>query len=174
MKPWLRKKKSHNGVVWVGLGWGNTNPMSCYATWPSSTLLHELDATLLDLHLHFYMGLMPRCLVSSALLHGLDVRCSISLGASTWTWCYAAPSSSALLHELDATLLDLPLRFYMNLVLHATLVTWSSSALLHELDVSLLDLPLLFYIFLMLRHLISSAFLHVLDAALLDFLCALT
>ena len=41
---------------WGGVGWGNTNPMSCSANWSSLLLLHELDATLLDLHLYFYMS----------------------------------------------------------------------------------------------------------------------
>ena len=46
------------GVGWGGVGWGNTNPTSCYATCSSLVLRHEideLDATLLDLHL-FLLG----------------------------------------------------------------------------------------------------------------------
>ena len=107
----------------------------CYATWTSLALLHELDATLLELHWRFYMHLMLRYLNFT--------------GTSTWTWCYATWTSLALLHELDATLLDHHWHFYMNLMLRYLIflyasmwtwcyVTWSSSTLLHELDATLL------------------------------------
>ena len=90
------------------------------AAWSSLAFLHELDAPLLDLHLHFCMNLMARCFFMNLLL-----RCLIFSCVSTWTWCSAAWFSLAFLHELDAPLLlhelvapllCLQLRFYMNLM----------------------------------------------------------
>ena len=148
-------------------------------TWSSFACLHELDAPLLDLHLHFYMSWMLRSLIFTCI--------------STGTWC-----SLLDLHELDAPLLapllDLYLHFYMNLMLRCLIficistwtwisAAWSSLAFLHELDAPLLDLHLHFDMNLMHRCLIftccstwtwcpaawsSLAFLHELDAPLLD------
>ena len=42
------------GWGWGGVGWGNTNPTSCYASGSLSTLLHERLATLVDLCLRYY------------------------------------------------------------------------------------------------------------------------
>ena len=71
---------------------------------------------------------------------------------STWTWCSAARSSLAFLHELDAPLVDLHLYFHMNLMLRCLIfisistwsgcsAAWSSLAFLHEPEAPLLDLP---------------------------------
>ena len=96
------------------------------------------------------------------------LRCLIFTCSSTWTWCSAAWSSLAVLHELDAPLLDLHLQFYMNLMLRCLIFscvstwTWCSAAwyalaVLHELDAPLLDLFLRFYVNLVLRYLIFLA-----------------
>ena len=116
---------------------------------------------------------------------------------STWTWCCATYPSLAFQLKLDATLLDLLLRFDMNLMLRYLLdlssdstFTWryefgSSLAFHHELDAALLDLLLRFNMNLILPYLIFSsistwtwcratwaplAIQHELDATLRDLL----
>ena len=152
----------------------------CSAAWSSFPFLHEFDAPLLDLHLHFYMNLMLRCLIFTCILHEFDaplpdlhlhhymnlmLRCLFFICISTWTWCSAPWSSLAVLHELDALLLDLHLHFYMSWMLRCLIfisfstwtwcsAAWSSLAFLYELDAPLLDLHL---------H-----FLYEIDAPLLD------
>ena len=165
------------GWGWVGVGWGNTNPTSCYAGDSSSawtgwggdglgwggaiptqrlaTLVtqHEIDATALDLHWHFNMKLKLRYLIFT--------------GTSTWNWCYAAWSSLVLQHEIDATLLGLDWHFNMKLMLRYLIFTgtstwnwcyaaWSSLALQHEIDATLHDLHWHFNMKLMLRYLILT------------------
>ena len=166
----------------------------CSAAWPSLAFLRELDAPLLDLPLRFYMNLLLRCSIYINLMLRCLLRCLTFTCNATWTWCSAAWSSFAFLHELDAPLLDLHLQVYMNLMLRFLIFTcistwtrcsaaWPSLASLHELDAPLLDLHVHFYMNLMLRCLTftcnstwtgcsaawsSFVFLHELDAPLLD------
>ena len=110
----------------------------CYALWSSLAFPHDLDATLYDLHWHFYMNLILRSMICNCI--------------STWTWCYALWSSIAISthphpivwvgvgwggiiaslacpHELDATLYDLLWHFHMNLMLRSMIFigisTWT-------------------------------------------------
>ena len=125
----------------------------CSAAWFSFAFLHELDAPLLDwsslafrhelvaplLALHELDAPLPAPLLDPHLqfyMVNLMLRCLIFTCISTWTWCPAAWSSFAFLHELDAPLLDLHLHF------------------LHEVDAPLLDLHLHVYMNLMLPCLI--------------------
>ena len=62
------------GLGWGGVGCGNTNPTSCYATCSSFVLLHELDATLLDLHFTCTSG-------------GVSERGSLPCFAGFFCWC---------------------------------------------------------------------------------------
>ena len=124
----------------------------CSAAWFSFAFLHELDAPLLDwsslafrhelvaplLALHELDAPLPAPLLDCHLqfyMVNLMLRCLIFTCISTWTWGPAAWPSLAILHALDAPLLDL-----------------------HELDAPLLapllDLHLQFYMNLMLRCLI--------------------
>ena len=77
------------GSFWAGLGGG--------------IITTQPRAPLLDLLLHLYMILMPRCLIFSCI--------------STWSWRCAAWSSLAFLHNFDASLFDLLLHSFMILML---------------------------------------------------------
>ena len=178
----------------------------CISAWPwcsaagsSLAFLHELDAPLLDLLLHFYSTWTWCSAAGSSLAfqHELDappldlllhfcmnlmLRCLIFSCMSTWTWCFAAGSSLACLHELDMLR-----RWLFSCISTWTWCSaaWSSLAFLHELDAPPLPLLLHFNMNLMLRCLIFScistwtwcsaagsslAFQHELDAPPLNLL----
>ena len=87
----------------------------CFATWSSRASQHDLDAKLLDLLLQIRHGLDATLDVLPCVNMELDATLLCCISA--WVWCRATWSSLALQHELDATLLDLLLRFSMNLML---------------------------------------------------------
>ena len=118
------------GWVGVGVGWYQPNVFLpyliftctstwtwCYATWPALTwgwagwagwggvIPTQRLPTLLDLHLYFYMNLMLRYLTCFNL--GLGGLAGVGWGNTNPTSSYPTWSSLVLLHELDATLLDL-------------------------------------------------------------------
>ena len=142
---------------------------SCSAARSLFAFLNELDAPLLDFHLRFYMNLMPRCLIDlhlhfdmnlllpCLLYMNLMLRCllrclTLTCSSTWWTWCSAARSSLAFLHELDAPMLDFHLRHYITCCSPAwstwtwcsaaCSAAWPSLAILHELDAPLLNLHL--------------------------------
>ena len=169
------------GWGWGGVGWGNTNPTSCYASGSLSMFLHERLATLVDLCLCFYMNSMG---------WGWG---GVGWGNTNPTSCYASGSLSMLLHELDgvglgwggvgwggvgwggvipaqrlATLVGLCLCFYMNsmgwgwvgvgwggVIPAQRLATLVGLCLrYYEVDATLLDLRWHFTMKLTLRYLI--------------------
>ena len=131
----------------------------CCALRSSLAFLDELDATLHALPSRFYMNLKLRSMIFTCTSRW---TCFFTC-VSTWTWCYASCSSLPFLHELETTLHDLHLPFYMDLRLRSMVFTWVSTwtccgCLRSSLVATLHALPLQFCMNLMLRSEIFTCF----------------